>query len=124
MSSSTIGVIAQRLARRLCQACKEPYSPDPETRRFLGLADGTTLYRGRGCSACGGKGVRGRVGIYEVMRMTPALRQLVARGAAAEEVHAAAVAAGMVDLKAYAALMLSEGRTTTEEVTSVVAIGE
>ena len=123
VSSSTIGVIAQRLARRLCQACKDPYEPDPETRRFFGLAEGATLYRGRGCSACGGKGVKGRVGIYEVMRMTPPLRQLVARGAAAEDIHAAAVSAGMLDLRAYAALMLAEGQTTTEEVTSVVAIG-
>ena len=124
ISSSTIGVVAQRLARRLCQSCREPYEPDAETRRFFGLPEGTSLYRGRGCTACGGKGVKGRVGIYEVMRLSPPLRQLVARGAAAEEIHAAAVAAGMIDLKAYAALMLAEGQTTTEEVTSVVAIAD
>jgi type IV pilus assembly protein PilB len=124
ISSSTIGVIAQRLARRLCTVCREPYEPDPETRRFFGLPDGVTIYRARGCSACAGKGVKGRVGIYEVMRMTPALRQLVARGVPAEELHAAAVAAGMVDLKAYAALLLAQGLTSTEEVTSVVSMGD
>jgi len=122
VSSSTIGVVAQRLARRLCQQCREAYEPDSETRRFFGLPDGATLFRGRGCSSCGGKGVRGRVGIYEVMRMTPALRQLVARGVSAEELHAAAVAAGMVELKAYSALLLSQGLTSVEEVTSVVSI--
>ena len=122
VSSSTIGVIAQRLARRLCQACKEAYEPDPETRRFFGLAGGALLYRARGCGNCAGRGVKGRVGIYEVMRMTPALRQVVARAAAAEELHAAAVAGGMVDLRAYAALMLAEGQTSIEEVTSVVAM--
>src|SRR4051812_3236297 len=99
VSSSTIGVIAQRLARRLCENCREPYEPDAETRRFFGLAAGAMLYRGRGCSKCGGKGMKGRVGIYEVMRMTPALRQLVARGSSAEEIHAAAMSAGMIDLK-------------------------
>jgi hypothetical protein len=109
VSSSTIGVIAQRLARRLCQECREPYAPDAETRRFFGLAEAVTLYRGRGCSRCAGKGVKGRIGIYEVMRMTPALRQLVSKGAPAEELHAAAVAGGMVDLKAYAVRLLVQG---------------
>ncbi len=122
VSSSTIGVIAQRLARRLCRQCREAYDADPETLRFFGLAAGTTLYRARGCSVCGGKGVKGRIGIYEVMRMTPALRQLVAKRSSAEEIHAAAVAGGMIDLRAYSALMLAEGLTSTEEVASVVSM--
>ena len=124
VSSSTIGVIAQRLARRLCQECKDPYEPDPETRRFFGLPEGATLYRARGCSSCDARGVKGRVGIYEVLKMTPPLRQLVARGASAEEVHAAALAAGMIDLRGYAAIMLAEGQTTIEEVTSVVSMSD
>jgi len=124
VSSSTIGVIAQRLARRLCGECREPYAPDAETRRFFGLADGVTLYRGRGCSRCAGKGVKGRIGIYEVLRMTPALRQLVSKGAPAEELHAAAIAGGMVDLKAYAVRLLVQGLTSIDEVTSVVSMGD
>jgi type IV pilus assembly protein PilB len=122
VSSSTIGVIAQRLARRLCQQCKESYEPDPETRRFFGLAPDAMLYRAKGCSACGGKGVKGRVGIYEVLRLSSPLRQLVARGASAEEIHAAALAAGMIDLRGYSAIMLAEGQTSIEEVTSVVSM--
>ena len=124
VSSSTIGVIAQRLARRLCQTCKEPYEADEAAARYFGLPAGATLYRGRGCTSCGGKGVKGRVGIYEVMRMSPPLRQLVARSASAEEIHAAAVAGGMIDLKAYSAILLREGQTTTEEVTSVVSVSD
>ncbi len=124
VSSSTIGIVAQRLARRLCQQCREAYEADDTTAQFFGFAPGTTLYRGRGCTACGGKGVKGRVGIYEVMRMTPALRQLVVAGANAEAIHEAAIAGGMIDLKRYAALLLAEGLTTVEEVTSVVAIQE
>jgi type IV pilus assembly protein PilB len=122
VSSSTIGVIAQRLARRLCQHCREAYEPDPETRRYVGLPDGAALYRARGCSNCGGKGVKGRIGIYEVMRITPALRQLVARGATAEEIHATAAAGGMADLKSYSALLLAQGLTSIEEVASVVSL--
>jgi type IV pilus assembly protein PilB len=124
VSSSTIGVIAQRLARRLCPNCREQYEPDAETRKFFALADEAMLYRARGCSKCGGKGVKGRVGIYEVMRMTPPLRQLVAKRSSAEEIHAAALAGGMVDLKGYAALMLALGYTSVEEVTSVVSIAD
>jgi type IV pilus assembly protein PilB len=124
VSSSTIGVVAQRLARRLCVTCREPYAPDPETRRFFGLAEGVNLYRAHGCAHCAGKGVKGRVGIYEVMRLTPALRQLISKGAPAEELHAAAVAGGMVDLKAYAVRLLVQGLTSTDEVTSVVSMGD
>ena len=122
VSSSTIGVIAQRLARRLCQACKEPYVAEPATCAFFGLPEGTTVYRARGCAACDGKGLKGRVGIYEVMRMNAELRQMVGRGALAEEIHAAALANGMIDLKRYSALLLADGLTTVDEVTSVVSI--
>jgi type IV pilus assembly protein PilB len=122
VSSSTIGVIAQRLARRLCQSCKEEYAASPETCAFFGLPAGTKIFRGTGCSECGGRGVKGRVGIYEVMRMTPRLRQMVGTGARAEEIHQAAIELGMVDLKKYSAILLTDGLTTVEEVTSVVAI--
>jgi type IV pilus assembly protein PilB len=122
VTSSTIGVIAQRLARRVCQSCREPYVAEAETSRFFGLPDGATLYRGRGCGACAGTGLKGRIGIYEVMRMTPALRAMVGRGARAEEIHAAALEQGMIDLKGYAARLLLDGQTTVDEVTSVVSI--
>ncbi len=122
VSSSTIGVIAQRLARRLCQDCKEPYPADANIARFWGLPEGTTIYKGRGCNSCGGKGVRGRVGIYEVMKVTPRIRALVGNGARSEEIHAVAIEEGMIDLKRYAAWLLAQGLTTVEEVTSVVSV--
>jgi type II secretory ATPase GspE/PulE/Tfp pilus assembly ATPase PilB-like protein len=122
ISSSTLGVIAQRLARRVCPHCREPYDADEATRAFLGLPSGAKLFRGRGCTACAGKGVKGRVGIYEVMRVTPAVRKLIAARASTEAIHEAAVAEGMIDLKSYAAMLLTEGLTTVEEVTSVVSV--
>ncbi|MDP1572157.1 MAG: ATPase, T2SS/T4P/T4SS family [Vicinamibacterales bacterium] len=124
ITSSTVGVIAQRLARRLCAECREAYEADASTCGYFGLAPGTTIYRAKGCPACGGKGLKGRVGIYEVLRMTPTLRAMITKGAPAEALHAAALEAGMVDLKRYAALLLVEGQTTVEEVTSVVSIAE
>jgi type IV pilus assembly protein PilB len=124
VSSSTVGVIAQRLARRLCQTCREPYEADAAACRYFDLPAGATLYRGRGCNECGGRGVKGRIGIYEVMKMTTTLRGLVARAARAEDIHAAAVENHMLDLKRYAALLLTAGLTTVEEVMSVVSVEE
>jgi len=122
VSSSTIGVIAQRLARRLCQECREPYAVDANIARFWGLPEGAVIYRGRGCNACGGKGVRGRVGVYEVMKVTPRIRTMIGTGARSEEIHAAAIEEGMIDLKRYSAWLLTEGLTSVEEVTSVVSV--
>ena len=122
VSSSTIGVIAQRLARRLCQQCKEPLPVDANIARFWGLPAGTTIFRGKGCNACGGKGVRGRVGVYEVMKVTPRLRAMIGSASRSEDIHAAAVEEGMIDLKRYSAWLLTEGLTSVEEVTSVVSV--
>jgi type IV pilus assembly protein PilB len=124
VSSSTVAVMAQRLARRLCQACRESYVVDERTGAFFNLPVGTTLYRARGCEKCNGKGLKGRVGIYEVMRLNTELRQLVGSGARTEEIHAAALAAGMMDLRRYSAVLLTEGLTTVEEVMSVVSVAE
>lgn len=122
VSSSTIGVIAQRLTRRLCQQCKEPVEADANAIRYFDLPAGATLYRAVGCAVCGGKGVKGRVGIYEVMRMNARLRSMVGQGARAEEIHAAALEQGMIDLKRYAALLLTGGFATVEDVMSVVSV--
>ena len=122
VSSSTIGVIAQRLARRLCQQCKEPLPVDANIARFWGLPEGTTIFRGKGCNECGGKGVRGRVGVYEVMKVTPRLRAMIGSASRSEDIHAAAVEEGMIDLKRYSAWLLTEGLTSVEEVTSVVSV--
>jgi type IV pilus assembly protein PilB len=122
VSSSTIGVIAQRLARRLCLSCRQRYIPEPTTCAFFGVPEGTPFWRGRGCLECGGKGLKGRIGVYEVMRVNPLLRQMIGSGALAEQIHAAAIAGGMIDLKRYAAILLTEGLTTVEEITGAVTI--
>jgi type IV pilus assembly protein PilB len=124
VSSSTIGVMAQRLARRLCKHCKEQYEAEDATCEFMGLPPKSLLWKGRGCDACNGKGVKGRIGIYEVMRMNAELRSMVAKSALTEDIHNAALRLGMLDLKKYAALLLLNGDTSVEEVLQVVSVQE
>jgi type IV pilus assembly protein PilB len=124
VSSSTIGVMAQRLARRLCKHCREEYTADDATCDYMGLPRGSKVFKGRGCDACGGKGVKGRVGIYEVMKLNAELRQMVAKGALTEDIHNAALRLGMLDLKKYAGLLLLNGDTSVEEVLQVVSVQE
>ena len=124
VSSSTIGVMAQRLARRLCKHCKEQYEAEDATCEFMGLPPKSLLWKGKGCEACGGKGVKGRVGIYEVMKMNAELRQMVAKGELTEDIHNAALRGGMLDLKKYAAILLLNGDTNVEEVLQVVSVQE
>ena len=122
VSSSTIGVMAQRLARRLCQKCKEPITADDTTCEFMGMEKGAKIYKSVGCGECNGKGLRGRVGIYEVLKMNPELRNLIAKGATTEDINAAALRSGMLDLKKYSAWLLKEGLTTVEEILQVVSV--
>jgi type IV pilus assembly protein PilB len=122
VSSSTIGVIAQRLVRRNCPDCREQYEAEDQTCEFLGLPPKSMLWRGRGCSTCNGKGVKGRIGIYEVMKMNPELRAMAARGALAAEIQMAAVRSGMLDLRKYASLLLLHGETNVKDVLQVVSV--
>jgi type II secretory ATPase GspE/PulE/Tfp pilus assembly ATPase PilB-like protein len=89
MSSSTIGILAQRLARRICTKCKEEIKPDEATAKFFGyeMDDLPTFYKGKGCDNCGGNGYKGRVGVYEVLLMNDELRRLVASGAKSDDIR-------------------------------------
>jgi type IV pilus assembly protein PilB len=125
-SSSTIGVIAQRLTRRLCQDCKESYTPDDIALKYMGLDLGKplTFYRHKGCDKCSGTGYRGRVGVYEVLRMTADLRRLVAGGGSSEAISALAIKNGMITLKDYTVWLLKNGWTTMDEGLQVVSVQE
>ena len=126
MSSSTIGIMAQRLARRLCKNCKEEVTPDAATAKFFGydMDKLPTYYKGKGCDKCGGNGYKGRVGVYEVMIMNDELRRLVAGGAKSDEVRDCAVRHGMITLQSYAEYLLTEGLTSVEAVLGVITMGE
>ena len=126
MSSSTIGIIAQRLTRRLCQDCKQPYTPDDLSLKYMGLdpSKPTMFYRNVGCDKCSGTGYRGRVGVYEVLRMNAGLRRLVASGSSAEAISEEATKNGMQTLKDYSVWLLENGWTTMDEVLKVVSMRE
>jgi type IV pilus assembly protein PilB len=126
MSSSTIGVIAQRLTRRLCQACKEPYNPDELSLRYMGLEPDpdATFYKNKGCDQCSFTGYKGRVGVYEVLRMHGEMRRYIVQGANSEAITEAARAGGMRTLKDYSVWLLQNGWTTMDEVLQVVSVQE
>ncbi len=124
ISSSVIGVMAQRLARRICTHCREPYHPPIEAIQRVGFkaqAEGDiTFYRGAGCSKCRQTGYYGRTGLYELMVLNEEIRDLIVKRAPLSEVREAALAAGMRPLKQDGFMKVSDGQTTIEEVMRVV----
>ena len=122
ISTSVIGVIAQRLVRRTCIVCRETCKPDTTVARYLGLPEETELYRGVGCEACGFTGYRGRIGVYEVLTINDKIRHLIAEGSDTQIIRAEAMDNGMKSLKDYCLILLQEGLTTVDEVLRTVAI--
>ncbi len=122
VASSVIAVVAQRLVRRICSECKEAYELPPEApeRIYLGIPpEQITFYRGKGCSKCGNKGYKGRLGIHELMPITKGLRHLINARVSADEIKRVAVAEGMVTVKEDGLNKAIEGLTTVQEVTRV-----
>jgi type II secretory ATPase GspE/PulE/Tfp pilus assembly ATPase PilB-like protein len=113
-------VIAQRLVRRICEGCRAAYIPSDEARRCVDVEAAGEYYRGEGCSACGQTGYAGRVGIFELLRLTPAIKDLVRRRASESELAAAAGSAGTRFLLEDAAHQVRAGVTTVEEVVRVM----
>jgi type IV pilus assembly protein PilB len=122
ITSATNLIIAQRLVRRICRYCREPYIPSVEAVRRLqiDLSD-YQFQHGRGCALCGHTGYSGRVGIFELLHVTPALKELVNRHASESEMKRVAMA-GHRFLMQDALHKLREGLTTVEEILRVVRI--
>jgi type IV pilus assembly protein PilB len=115
-------VIAQRLARRLCERCKRPTELDEKVLRELGphgqrrAGVKKNFYTAVGCERCAGTGYAGRIGVYEIMLVDEALRRLILRGASADDIEAAAREAGMIPLREDGLAKAALGITTVEEV--------
>ena len=122
ITSVTNLVVAQRLARLVCPHCRVRYQPSAAAIQKLGLDANDEFTRGSGCSACGQTGYRGRVGIFELLRLTPALKALIRGGASELELRAAATAGGMQWLSDDAVAKIKQGLTTVEEVLRVVRV--
>ncbi|MBZ0126267.1 MAG: GspE/PulE family protein, partial [Rhodocyclaceae bacterium] len=127
MAGNIIGVVAQRLVRRLCPHCKKPYNAESHEMRLLGLASDVpppTLYRASGCEHCEYQGYRGRQAIMELLRMDADLDELVARRATMREIKQAALAKGFRSLAEDGLRRVREGSTSLEEVGRVVDLTE
>lgn len=126
ISSSVNLIVAQRLVRVICSRCKEEYQPSAKLLEKLRIEerDNMVFYRGRGCEACGHTGYSGRVGVFEVMRMTPTVKELVSRKAPEADLRKAAVAAGTTLLLQVAMEKIKHGITTIEEVLRVIQLQE
>jgi len=123
VSSALTLILAQRLGRRVCKECKQPYEADEESLVPFGyIPQGLgklTLYKGKGCHVCSFTGMKGRVAIYEVMPIADEVREMILRNAPTAELRDAATKAGMKTLRQNALLKVIEGMTTIEEVLRV-----
>ncbi len=124
--ASAVGLAAaQRLVRLICKECRDAYEPSPEERALFPSGQvPSPLYRGRGCKHCRSTGYSGRVALYEVFPITPAVRRMVVDGVDADRIYKEAVDAGMVTLRDSGLRKAAQGITTLEEVLAAVAAPE
>lgn len=122
LTSTLVGILAQRLVRRLCPACREPYEAPPELARQIDPSGApVTLYRPKGCSQCNGSGYHGRASIVEILPMGDDTRRLVLRHAESRELHKAAVEGGMRSMYQDGLAKALAGLTSFEEVARVTS---
>jgi general secretion pathway protein E len=123
VSSSLIGVIAQRLVRIICPECKEEFTPDQKQIKELGLEgrkEKISFYRGKGCQYCMQTTYRGRTGVFEIMKVSDKIRDLILQKQPASKIKDIAVSEGMALLKDAALEKVIQGVTTAEEIKRVI----
>jgi type IV pilus assembly protein PilB len=117
-------VVAQRLARKLCKDCKEPYTPEEEMLKRINFpyepGNLPTLYKAVGCKKCNMIGYRGRMGVHEVMSMTETLERMTVEHASADELERQAILEGMVPLRQDGFAKCALGQTSVEEILRVI----
>jgi type IV pilus assembly protein PilB len=119
MASSLVGVVGQRLVRKICPSCVTPYEPTPEERTLYDHFGGTPkekFVHGTGCNYCSNTGYRDRVGVYEVLAVTDEIRQLIVTAAAPQDMRALAVSQGMRTMSHEAMALVAADVTTIDEV--------
>jgi type IV pilus assembly protein PilB len=119
IASSVIGIVGQRLVRRICPTCKSVYTPSHEERAFYEETGGPpkdVFYRGEGCNFCSGTGYQDRIGVYELLRLTPEIKRLVVGWATQDELRRMAQKQGMRTLREEAIDLVDHDMTTISEV--------
>ncbi|HWJ63497.1 MAG TPA: GspE/PulE family protein [Acidimicrobiales bacterium] len=125
LASSMLAVVGQRLIRRNCTECLAPYEPSAEDLAFYERAGGKPkeqFLRGAGCAVCSDTGYVGRIGVYEVLRVTDEMRDLVVRNAPVDEIRKLAIDQGMVPLRDQALRLVADDVTTIAEVMRTIYI--
>ncbi len=122
ITSALLCILAQRLVRKLCTKCREPHEPEPGILQELGIEDASsvTIYRAGGCEECNNTGYLGRSAVYELLRMTPAIKQAILAEQTIEEISEKARSEGMHSLIEKGANKILEGVTSTDEVLRVL----
>ena len=118
LADSLVGIIAQRLVRRLCPYCKKPHLITDTERRIMGIrADvNPEIYEPVGCERCDNTGYSGRIGIYEIMKITPPLKELISRNASVSELKQMGMREGMHTLRQSATMLVIKGITSVHEM--------
>ncbi len=127
VASAVVAVVSQRLLRRICDNCKEEYSPTADElvvfQQQSGGSDKSRFYRGKGCSYCSNSGYYGRIGVYELLKITPEIRRLIVGWATTEELRRLAVAQGMRTMFREAMQLVEDDVTTIPEVVKTLFAG-
>ncbi|MDP3722099.1 MAG: ATPase, T2SS/T4P/T4SS family [Candidatus Omnitrophota bacterium] len=123
VASTVQGILAQRLVRRICPSCRITDNATPEERAFLGEPEVLQVVRSTGCDACHNSGFVGRIGIFEILPISDAIRQLIVTKATASAIQAVALREGMRRLRDDGCAKIREGLTTMAEVLRVVSDG-
>jgi type IV pilus assembly protein PilB len=129
VADSLLGVVNQRLVRRICAACRTETDFGPLVRQNLQKAGvvldaNVKLYKGAGCPKCNGEGFKGRTGVYEVLVATPAVKDAIADGEAAHDIRRIAGEGSYVTLARYASFLLNEGLTVPSEILRILPKSE
>ncbi len=119
VATSLVGVVSQRLVRKVCTNCKREYTVTKEEQKTLDVSEGTKIYRGSGCTICNRTGYKGRIAIHEIMPINREIRALVVERAINDVVHEAALRNGMISLKDNCKRLVLQGTTTIEELLKV-----
>lgn len=122
VSSSVVGIAAQRLVRLICPNCKESYVPSDDVLKSLGFAEGTLLYRGRGCDECKKTGLKGRTSIIELLTVNEPIKKMIEQKKSSDEIKRFAISQGMKTLRDNGLAKVKSGLVTPNEVLRVTEV--
>ncbi|TCT16892.1 type II secretion system protein E (GspE) [Natranaerovirga pectinivora] len=119
LGASVVGVIAQRLVRKLCTKCMEPYTPNEFEKKVLNIEEDIVIHKANGCHICNHAGYSGRIGVYEIMKVSNELRTAINDGVNASKLKEQAIKDGMKTLKTNAIELVLKGVTSFEEMVRI-----